>query len=264
MTQFALHAAAGAVTGLIIGLTGVGGGALMTPMLLLVFGVAPQTAVGTDLWFAALTKLAITPMHRGKQLIDWLVLRRLWLGSLPASVATATWIHVQPFDAAHAARLRAAIAVAVCLTAIGMVSQRWLSARANRMYLDTAQRFVSWQRSATVVAGALLGILVTLTSVGAGALGVVVLVYLYPTRLSPPRLIATDIAHAIPLAMFAGTAHLVIGNVDRELLTALLAGSIPGGIAGAALSSRLRHGALRLALAAILLVVGAKLAFDAW
>jgi uncharacterized membrane protein YfcA len=255
-----LESAAGALTGFVVGLTGVGGGALMTPLLLLFFGIAPHTAIGTDLWFAALTKLAITPLHRGRGVVDWLVLRRLWLGSLPASAATSLWVGTQPLDAHTTDLLRAAIAGAVVLTALGLLFQAALRRRADRVYMDTAVKFVRWQPIATVFAGALLGVMVTLTSVGAGALGAVMLVYLYPTRLTPPRLVATDIAHAIPLAMFAGAGHLIAGGVDLRLLLALLAGSIPAALLATALSARMPHAALRAALAAVLLIVGLKLA----
>lgn len=258
MTFAWLEAAAGALTGFVVGLTGVGGGALMTPILLLLFGVAPHTAIGTDLWFAALTKLAITPVHRGG-LIDWQILRRLWLGSLPASVATTLWIRSQALHPDAASVLRAAIAAAVVLTAIGLLIQTPLRRRAAR-YMDSAARFVRWQPLATVFAGAALGVMVTLTSVGAGALGAVMLVYLYPTRLTPPRLVATDIAHAIPLAMFAGFGHLLVGGVDLGLLASLLAGSIPAGLLAAMLSAHLPHKVLRTALALVLIVIGSKLA----
>jgi uncharacterized protein len=258
-----LEPLAGALTGFIVGLTGVGGGALMTPILLLFFGIAPHTAIGTDLWFAALTKLAITPVHRGKDLIDWQVLRRLWLGSLPASAVTTFWIRSHMFDAGTASILQRAIAVAVLLTAIGLFLQAPLRRRADRRYLQSAARYVSWQAPATTLAGAVLGIIVTLTSVGAGALGAVMLVYLYPTRLSPPRLVATDIAHAIPLAMFAGFGHLLAGGVDGRLLASLLVGSIPAGLMAATLSARLPHAALRGALGLVMMIVGLKLA-GAW
>jgi uncharacterized membrane protein YfcA len=262
--EVATQVAAGALTGFVVGLTGVGGGALMTPMLLLIFGVAPHTAIGTDLWFAALTKLAVTPLHQGKDLIDWQILRRLWTGSLTASALTSWWVGTHPGDPATATFLKQAIAVAVCLTAAGLIFQKPLRDRAGRRYQDTAAKLAVWQAPATVLAGALLGVLVTLTSVGAGAIGAVLLVYLYPTRLTPARLVATDIAHAIPLAMFAGFGHLISGGVNWTLLAALLAGSIPAAVTSAKLSARLPHTALRAALAAILLVVGAKLAADVW
>jgi uncharacterized membrane protein YfcA len=256
------HVAAGALTGFVVGLTGVGGGALMTPILLLVFGVAPHTAIGTDLWFAALTKLAVTRVHYGKNLIDWPVLRRLWLGSLPASAATIVWITYLPVTANTTGVLRGGVAIAVCLTAVGMFAQKALQAFARRRLMESSAPFIDWQPALTTAAGALLGILVTLTSVGAGAIGVVLLVFLYPSRLTPPRLVATDIAHAIPLALFAATGHLLTSHVDVRLLGGLLLGSIPAGLLGATLSSRLRHDLLRVALALVLLLIGLKLASE--
>ena len=264
MTVDWLHVAAGALTGFVVGLTGVGGGALMTPILLLAFGMAPHTAIGTDLWFAAITKLAVARLHQTQGLIDWSVLRRLLLGSLSASILTLAWIHRQPIDAGSVALLRGAIAAAVCLTAVGLLVQKPLQAMARRVYSVSNDEAVGDRTLLTVIAGAMLGCLVTLTSVGAGALGVVFLVYLYPTRLTPRRLIATDIAHAIPLAIVAGLGHLMISNVDLPLLGGLLLGSIPAALAGARLSSTLSHGWLRLALATVLLVVGVKLGADVW
>lgn len=254
-----LQVLAGALTGLLVGLTGVGGGAVMTPLLLLVFGVAPMAAIGTDLWFAALTKLVATRIHHGRGLIDWQVVRRLWLGSLPASALTLAWMAVVPVSAQTTAFLKAAIAVAVVLTAVAILLQKQLHDFGRRLRLQDGKHFKSLQAPLTIAAGALLGVLVTLTSIGAGALGVVFLAYLYPLRLTPARLIATDIVHAIPLALFAGLGHLVIGHVDFVLLANLLLGSVPGVVAGALLSSRLPQAVLRKALAAILLFTGLKL-----
>ena len=252
---------AGATTGFLVGLTGVGGGALMTPLLLLLFGVAPLTAVGTDLWFAAITKLFATRIHHNHGLIDWPVVRRLWLGSLSASVLTLLWMKMHPVDQTAVSLLKTAIAAAVLLTAVGIVFQKQLHALGRKLRTTDAAHFKAWQPGLTVLAGAVLGVLVTLTSVGAGALGAVFLAYLYPLRLTPPRLIATDIVHAIPLAIFAGTGHLLMGNVNFGLLGNLLLGSVPAVIVGAMLSSRLPHAVLRMALAAVLLAVGGKLAW---
>ncbi len=252
---------AGAGTGLLVGLTGVGGGALMTPLLLLLFGVAPLTAVGTDLWFAALTKMFATRVHHDHGLIDWQVVRRLWLGSLSASVLTLVWMSLQPVDQTAVGLLKTVIAGAVLLTAVGILFQKHLHALGRKLRTTDAEHFKAWQPKLTVLAGAVLGVLVTLTSVGAGALGAVFLANLYPLRLTPPRLIATDIVHAIPLALFAGTGHLLMGNVNFGLLGNLLLGSVPAVIVGAMLSSRLPHAVLRLALALVLLAVGAKLAW---
>src|SRR5574344_1606336 len=165
--------AAGAFTGLLVGLTGVGGGALMTPLLLLVFGVAPLAAVGTDLWFAAITKLFATRVHHSHGLIDWQVVKRLWMGSLSASALTLLGMTLYPVDEAAVVLLKAAIAVAVLVTALGMLLQKPLHALGRKLRTTDGEQFKAWQGPLTVAAGAVLGLLVTLTSVGAGALGAV-------------------------------------------------------------------------------------------
>lgn len=251
-----VRVAAGAVTGFVVGMTGVGGGALMTPVLLLVFGTAPLTAVGTDLWFAALTKLAVSGIHVRDKLIDWRIVGRLWSGSLPASGLTLWWMAGQPAAGEVTTIVRVAIAVTVCLTAFGLLTSRHLKGPDGHGWPPVGSWATAWEGRATVAAGAVLGGLVTLTSVGAGALGAVFLVHLYPTRLTPVRLVATDIAHAIPLALCAGIGHLVIGHVDGILLRDLLAGSIPAALAGAMLAGRVRQALLRAALGLVLLAVG--------
>jgi uncharacterized protein len=254
-----LLATAGAFTGILVGLTGVGGGSLMTPILLMMFGTAPMAAVGTDLWFAAFTKIAATKVHGARGLIDWQVVRRLWLGSLPASAATMLWMSQWPMDARSTDWLKYAVAVAILVTAMAMLFQKQLHELGRKLRVGDAEHFKAMQPAMTVLCGAVLGFLVTLTSIGAGALGVVFLAYLYPLRLTPQRLIATDIVHAIPLAMFAGTGHLLAGNVDFNLLGNLLIGSLPGVLVGAMLSSRLPQVALRRSLSAVLILVGFKL-----
>jgi hypothetical protein len=251
-----LQSLAGALTGFLVGLCGVGGGALMTPLLLLGFGVAPLSAVGTDLWMAAITKLVATRIHHGRGLVDWPVVRRLWIGSLSASALTLFWMRLHPVDQTSIVLMKTAIAGAVLLTAAGMAFQAPLHALGRHLRLSDTARFKALQGPLTILAGALLGALVTLSSVGAGALGTVFLVYLYPLRLTPPRLIATDIAHAIPLALFAGMGHLLIGNVDLRLLGTLLLGSIPGVIGGSLLSARMPPALLRAVLAVVLALVG--------
>ncbi len=250
---------AGASTGLMVGLTGAGGGALMTPILLLLFGVAPAAAIGTDLWFAAITKMVATRIHHGHGLIDWPVVKRLWMGSLSASALTLLWMKLHPPDQTAATFLKTVVAGAVLVTALGMLFQKPLHALGRKLRTTDGDHFKTWQAPLTVLAGSMLGMLVTMTSVGAGALGAVFLAYLYPLRLTPPRLIATDIVHAIPLAVFAGLGHLLLGNVDFGLLGNLLLGSVPAVIVGAMLSARLPHGLLRGILAGVLLLIGAKL-----
>lgn len=247
---------AGALTGLIVGMTGVGGGALMTPILLLVFGVAPQAAIGTDLWYAAITKVSAARVHHGHGLIDWQVVRRLWAGSLTSSAATVVWMRGQSTHGPGVEFLTSAIAIAVCLTAVGMLFSGPLT-RIGRAF--DRQQWKPLQAPFTVMVGAVIGIVVTLTSVGAGALGAVCLLYLYPSRLTPARLVATDIAHAIPLAIVAGIGHLALTNFDGRLLINLCAGSVPAAFIGARLSARMPHGLLRPMLAVVLLVVGLQM-----
>lgn len=253
---------AGALTGLLVGLTGVGGGALMTPVLLFFFNVDPFVAVGTDLWFAAITKIFATRVHHGRSLIDWSVVKRLWMGSLPTALLALVWLKLHPVDEALALLLREAVAMTVISTAVGLLFQTKLQLLGRKYRTTDARTFKFFQAPLTVLAGALLGLLVTITSVGAGALGAVFLVYLYPLRLTPPKLIATDIVHAIPLAIFAGFGHLMLGNVDLRLLGNLLLGSVPGVIIGALLSLRLSHKVLRSLLAVILGLIGLKLIFS--
>ena len=252
-------AVAGALTGTLVGLTGVGGGSVMTPILLLIFGTAPMAAVGTDLWFAAITKIAATKVHNGRGLIDWQVARRLWLGSLPASTATMLWLSAYKLDQDTAHWLKTAIAVAILITAAAMLFQKQLHEFGRKLRIGDAEQFKAAQMPMTVLCGALLGFLVTLTSVGAGALGVVFLAYLYPLRLTSSRLVATDIVHAVPLTIFAGAGHLIAGNVDINLLGNLLVGSLPGVVIGALLSSRLPSVILKRSLAAVLVFTGYKL-----
>ena len=249
----------GFFVGLIVGFTGVGGGALMTPLLVFVFGVAPQTAVGTDLLFASFTKAVGVWSHGARGAIDWLVLRRLWLGSLPAAVLTLGVLYLFPEGKGLGTLIVPALGVALVLTSVGMLLQQPLHRLGRRLRTSTPERFKRAQPALTVAAGAALGCLVTLTSVGAGALGVVILVYLYPFRLKPPKLVGTDIAHAVPLALVAGLGHLGLGNVDFALLGSLLMGSIPGIILGARLSTSLNQRYVRSAIALMLIVVGSRI-----
>lgn len=250
--------AAGFLVGVLVGLTGVGGGALMTPLLLLVFGVAPVTAIGTDLWFAAITKLAAGKVHHARGLIDWGVLKLMWAGSLPASLITLIMMKMG-WISLSTSFLKDAVAIAILVTAFSMLFQKRLHGLGKYLRINETKQFKYYQPVLTIAAGGLLGFLVTLTSIGAGAVGVVLLTYLYPLRLTPSRLVATDIVHAIPLAMFAGMGHLLIGHIDYSLLGWLLIGSIPGVLMGAILSSRLPQTILRIGISIILTLVASKL-----
>ena len=251
-----VYALAGALTGFAVGLTGVGGGALMMPILLLL-GVAPTTAIGTDLWFAVLTKSVAAVIHNGSTQVDWGVVKRLWLGSLPMAllvvVLVSFGVRVQKVD-----WLTEAIGVVVLVTALGMLLAPVLKLLARERRLDSPGRFKRLQPGLTVLAGLVLGLCVALTSVGAGALGSVILLYLYPLRMTPHRLVATDIMHAIPLALVAGLGYLFAGMVNGHMLISLLAGSIPAVVVGSLLSRRINGRWIQVLLAVVLLGAGVK------
>jgi uncharacterized protein len=254
-----MTAVAGAGVGVVVGLTGVGGGALMTPILVLLFGVAPQTAIGTDLLFASLTKLVGATVHGRRGTVDWLVVRRLATGSLPAAALTVGLLAWSASERIREGLLLHALALALILTAIGLVLKTTIHGVGKTRRTKTPKAFKAVQPALTVVAGTILGILVTLTSIGAGALGTVMLVYLYPYRLTPSKLVGTDIAHAIPLALAAGAGHLALGNIDWRLLGALLTGSIPGILVGSMLSTQAPEWIVRYAIAIVLAFVGVRM-----
>lgn len=253
------YSLAGGLVGFLIGLTGVGGGALMTPLLILLFGLSPAVAVGTDLWFAAITKSIGGVMHRKFGSPDWSIIKLLAAGSLPAAVLTLLWlglIHGGRLDSHILMRL---LGAALLLTALIMPMKDRLVRPLVKFRRQVRPRFGKQQRAATVVAGALVGVLVCLTSVGAGALVAVTLLFLYPIRLDARSLVGTDIIHAVPLALVAAIGHSWFGNVDLKLLLALLIGSVPGIVAGSLLSSRTDERIVRAALAVMLAVSAVKL-----
>ena len=260
----AAYMGAGALVGVIIGLTGIGGGALMTPMLILVFRQAPVMAVGTDLVFAALTKIVATASFGFKRRVDWQVVLHLATGSVPAALATLAWLRLtHASGAAIAAVVTQGLAVMLVITAVALVLQGHFQRLGLQTTALTLARLQRLQPGLTTLAGALLGVAVTLTSVGAGALGTVALLYIYPLRLTPSRLVATDLAHALPLAVIAGLGHAALGHVDYALLANLLAGSIPGVLVGTACASRAPGWLIRVLVATMLLVSGARMLLPA-
>jgi uncharacterized protein len=251
-----LYILSGFAIGAIVGLTGVGGGSLMTPLLILVFGVAPVTAVGTDLLFAALTKTGGAWAHARRQNVDWNIVGRLAAGSVPASAVTLLLLHLFVSDHGKLATIvSAALGVALILTGGALLFRDRLHAWSVR---HAAPRAASTS-GRTVIVGAILGVLVAVSSVGAGALGVTALFFLYP-GLAAVRIVGTDIAHAVPLTLVAGLGHAAAGAVDWTLLVALLIGSLPGIWLGSALSHKLPERLLRTALAGMLVLIGGKLA----
>lgn len=247
--------------GIIVGLTGIGGGALMTPLLVLVLGIAPQIAVGTDLLFASITKVFGVLVHGRRGTVDWLVVKRLAAGSLPAALITVLLLAFLGTSKVRSGVMLNGIGVALALTALGLAFRRRLHEFGRTLRTGSPVGFKHWQPTLTVVAGVVVGCLVALTSVGAGALGTVALIYLYPYRLTPAKLVGTDLAHAIPLALVAGAGHLMLGNVDFGLLANLLLGSIPGIVLGSLLSTRAPEAIIRNAIAFVLLLVAGKLIF---
>ena len=249
------YALSGLLVGALVGLTGVGGGSLMTPLLVLLFGVAPLTAVGTDLLYAAVTKAGGACIHARNRTVDWHVVRRLATGSLPAAAATLAVLSRTGSPPQHAL-VTTVLGVALVLTASSLLFRRMLLERlAPRMEaLDEGRRAIL-----TVLLGFALGILVALTSVGAGALGGTVLLLLYP-RAPLVRIVGADIAHAVPLTLVAGLGHWALGSVDFAVLGSLLVGSLPGIAVASHLARRAPDRVLRPILAVTLAVVGVRLA----
>jgi len=254
-----LYSLSGFSVGLVVGLTGVGGGSLMTPLLVLVFGVAPVTAVGTDLLFAALTKTGGAWAHARRGNVTWEVVSLLAAGSVPASVVTLLLLHMYvPDPGKLSAIVSVALGLALILTAGALLFREQLHAWAARRAAPGPHPATSSPRR-TIALGAVLGALVTVSSVGAGALGVTVLFFLYP-GLAAARIVGIDIAHAVPLTLVAGLGHAAAGVVDWKLLGALLIGSLPGIWLGSSLSQRIPERVLRTVLAAMLVLIGGKLA----
>jgi hypothetical protein len=254
-----MHGIAGLLVGAMVGVTGVGGGALMTPILVLLFGVAPTTAVGTDLLYASITKMFGTAVHHKAGTIDWQIVRRLALGSLPAAALTLAWMHVSQMGQMRGGVITFTLGLALVVTALGILFKEPIHGLGKRLRLGDGARFKAMQPWLTVLCGVLLGTMVTLTSVGAGALGTAMLVYLYPLRLAAGRLVGTDLAHAIPLTLIAGLGHLALGTVDLGLMLNLLAGSIPGVLLGSWISTRAPVKPLRVTIALVLLFVSWKM-----
>ncbi len=248
----------GLLVGLLVGQTGVGGGSLMTPLLVLLFGINPATAVGTDLLYASATKSVGTLVHGLSHTVDWRIVRRLATGSLPGTALTLVVIsqlHLDSSAEAHA--ITFVLGIMLILTAIALLFRARILAAAGPA-LDAMPP--ARQLTLTIMTGAALGILVTLSSVGAGALGVTALLLLYP-RVPMAVIVGTDIAHAVPLTLLAGVGHWYLGGVDLHLLMSLLTGSIPGIVVGSWLAARMPEFVLRPILAITLAIVGVRIVF---
>ena len=249
------YVVSGFAVGLLVGLTGVGGGSLMTPLLTLLFGIHPSVAVGTDLAFASATKTAGTFAHRFKGTVRWDIVKRLCLGALPAAVVTTLLLkHFGAVSESIGIFIRYSIAISVFLTVIALLFkgklQAWLNANPDKQLQGTELT------RATIIAGAVLGTLVTVSSIGAGAVGATLLVLLYP-RLTPAEIAGTDIAYAVPLTAIAAFGHWWLGSIDWALLGALLLGSVPGitigSLAARAVPEKFLRGLLAITLTSVAL-----------
>jgi uncharacterized protein len=254
--MLALYALTGFCVGALVGITGVGGGSLMTPLLILLFGIHPLAAVGTDLLYAAVTKSVGTLVHGFTHTVDWRVVRHLSTGSIPMSILTLGVLSLFDLSSAHAARLTSrALGAALLVTALALLFRGSLLAYFGAHFPGLRVRGAT---ALTVIMGGMLGVLVSISSVGAGAIGVTALVILYP-QLSTPRIVGSDIAHAVPLTLIAGIGHWILGSVDIGILASLLTGSIPGVVVGSWMTIRIPDRVLRLVLAAVLLIAGGRL-----
>jgi hypothetical protein len=251
-----LYVASGFGVGLLVGMTGVGGGSLMTPLLILLFGIHPSTAVGTDLLYAAATKTGGSIVHGWSRSIHWPAVIRLACGSIPAAALTllAMW-QLDLSAASQRSLVNLVLCFALLLTATALIFRKSIMERYRRRleHIDEPTTTI-----ATVLVGAALGVLVSLSSVGAGAVGVTALLLLYP-RLPMAKIVGSDIVHAVPLTLVAGAGHWALGSVDWHLMGVLLLGSLPGIVIGSYSAVRVPETVLRVALAAVLIVVAGKI-----
>ena len=251
-----IYAIAGFAIGMLVGMTGVGGGSLMTPVLILLFGMHPAVAVGTDLLHAAVTKTAGSLVHGFNRTIDWRVVRRLAAGSIPMTIVTMAVLSALDINSAVARELiNAVLTLALIVTAVTLLLRdRIVGLYAGRLDVLTSKQVAVL----TVIVGGVLGTIVSISSVGAGAIGVTCLVLLYP-KLPTARIVGSDIAHAVPLTLVAGIGHWILGSVDLQVFMFLILGSVPGILVGSYAALRIPEFALRIVLAAALLVVATKL-----
>ena len=251
-----IYAIAGFAVGLLVGMTGVGGGSLMTPVLILLFGIHPATAVGTDLLYAAVTKTAGSLVHGFNRTVDWAVVGRLAAGSVPMTVLTIVALSYVDINGAAARELIAGVlTVALFVTALTLIFRDKIVGRYAARIGSLAPKRIA---AITVGVGAVLGVLVSISSVGAGAIGVTALILLYP-KLPTARIVGSDIAHAVPLTLVAGVGHWFLGSINLDVLASLLLGSVPGIVLGSYAAARIPEFALRIVLAAALVVVATKL-----
>jgi uncharacterized protein len=253
------YTAAGLIVGFVVGITGLGGGSLMTPLLVLFFGIPPATAVGTDLVYAAITNVGGAWVHNRNDNVDWKIVGWLAAGSLPtAAITVSVLVALGAKNTGSLATLTSSVlGIALILTAVAIFFRDRLSRR-RRAPKAAGDAPAGFPVLATIASGMFLGVIVTISSVGAGAVGMAALLWLYP-HLRPIKLVGIDIAHAVPLAAVAGLGHYYLGSVDFPLLGSLLLGSLPGIYLASQLGNVFPDRILRPAVACTLLFMGGRL-----
>ncbi|MBI2382958.1 MAG: sulfite exporter TauE/SafE family protein [Gammaproteobacteria bacterium] len=249
-------ALAGLVVGTAVGATGVGGGSLMTPILILFYGITPAIAVGTDLLYASISKAFAVALHGKNGSVDWKIVGWLSVGSVPAALATLAFIHYYGQSGDLDRLIKLTLSVAIVLTALGTIFRGKLVAFAKHerfAFLRTLHR--RGQHTFTALSGAAIGALVTISSVGAGVIGMMLLLLLYP-RHSAIKLVGSDLAHAVLITGIAGLGHASLGTVNYPMLGALLIGAVPGIYLGTRVGFRLPDAKLRPLIAGLLLFIG--------
>ncbi len=251
----------GFLVGFVVGLTGVGGGSLMTPILVLGFSIPPAIAVGTDLLYAAITKSTGIFVHHAKRTIDWNIVKLLCVGSIPATCLSIFVLkNMVASGVDYELVITTTLSVALILTSLVLLFKTQIQNLSQNERLSGIKTLHNQLRNPlTIFSGALIGFLVTFTSVGAGALGAAILFFLYP-RMRAISIVGTDLAHAVPITAIAGLGHAHLGTVDYILLGSLLIGSIPGIYLGSHLGSYLPERIMRPVLASMLFVIGIRLA----
>lgn len=249
---------AGALVGLVVGLTGVGGGALMAPILLFGFGFDLPTVVATDLLFATITKLVATGFHSKNNYVDWQVTKRLWLGSIPATLLVMVLAYIGVLFS-NPTWVTSVLGVLILISGLSLLLGQRIQLYQRSKRTLKPEQFKQHQSTATTIGGFILGGMVSATSIGAGALGAMILRALYPLRMEPKKLVATDTVHAVPVSLLAGLGYLMMGMSDLVLLGFLLVGSIPGVIIGSKLLTKAPNRLIRITLGIILVLTAVKL-----
>ncbi len=249
---------AGGLVGFIVGLTGVGGGALTAPILLFGFGFDLATVVATDLLFATITKIFAGGIHSKNKLVDWQITKRLWIGSIPACIfivvlAQSGLLFESPDW------LITILGSLIIFSGLAMLLGRRIQSLQRVRRISSPKHFLSLQKPATIAGGCILGSLVTATSIGAGALGSITLRALYPLRMTAPKLIATDTVHAIPVSLLGGLSYLMLGYTNLSLLGLLIIGSIPAAIVAGQLANKIPSHHIKMILGSALIIAGLKL-----